>query len=208
MQQPGIDVEIGGDTYRVVAQRQGRLTRRLFGDKGIFASLEVFADLEQDASFDSLYELIGGRIYDVLAVFIPDFMPRWQFDGFASATAAEQGQYDEEADRSPTIPEITGALKAAITVNDLDWLGKLKDLVDPKLLRSRLNLAVARMGTGAPEAPESSPPSPSLPQANGESAPTSSGTSDPTPPTPPASASPLDDSESLRRATPGVGVPS
>lgn len=190
-----------------MAQRQGRLTRRLFGDKGIFASMEVFADLEQEASFDTLYDFLGGRVYDVLAVFIPDFMPRWQFDGFASATAAEQGQYDEEADRSPTIPEITGALKAAITVNDLNWLGRLKDLIDPKLLRSRLNLAVARMGTGAPDRAPSSAPSPSLPQAPGGSDPTSSGMSDPTPPTPSPSESPIPDSESLRTAIPGVGVP-
>lgn len=189
--QPGLDVTLGGESYIIVPQRQARLTRRLFGPEGVFNSFEELgSDLQSESSFDNIYALIGGRVYDVLAVFIPGFMPRWQFDGFGSPAAAEAKAYEEEADRSPTVPEIEEAIKAAIQVNGLTWLSKIKDFVDPTVIKNQVTLTVARMGTAAREAAQLSPPSPSSPPPSGPSAPTPSGTSAPTTPTPTTSGSP------------------
>lgn len=188
--QPGIDVSLGGTDFIVVPQRQARLTRRLFGAEGVFSSFDELATATgEEASFDSFYELIAGRVFDVLCVFIPHpdggdkpFMPRWQFDGYASQTAADQDQYDEEADRSPTVPEIQEALRAAVQVNGLSWLSKIKNFVDPTVVKNQVTLAVARMGTAAQEAAGTSPRSLNSPSASGESDPTTSGTSDQTTP--------------------------
>lgn len=193
---PGIDVKLGEHEFRVVAQRHSRLTRRLFGKEGVFSTVEQLTDaLELDATGTGLYELLtgtlGGKVYELLCVFIPGekpgepFMPRWEWDGYASQTAADADQYDEEASREPTIPEIKTALVAAMQVNDLDWLGKIKDLIDPKLLRNQVNLMLARAtdptATDQPEALDRGASSLSSPPLNGASDPTTSGTTPPTP---------------------------
>lgn len=193
-------MKLGERELRVVAQRHSRLTRRLFGKEGVFATVEQLTDaMELDATGAGLYELLtgtlGGKVYELLCVFIPGetsgqpFMPRWEWDGYASQTAADEDQYDEDASREPTIPEIKEALSAAMKVNDLDWLGKIKDLIDPKLLRNQVNLMLARatdqmadrMATDQPEAPDSGEGSQNSPQLNGASDLTSSGMTPPTP---------------------------
>lgn len=205
-QQPGIDVDLGLDatgnethSYRVVQQRHARLNRQLFGSEGIFSSVEELSevlDVESD-NLDGFVREIGGKAYELLRVFIPDLMPRWEWDGYASETAADAEQYDEDADRSPSIPQITSALNAAIQVNGLGWLTKIKELIDPKVLRNAVNLRLSRMALGAPEPASPSDSSQSLQPGSGGSDPTSSGTNGQTPPTLEPSASPSPDSPNL-----------
>lgn len=187
---PGETITLGGESFDVVPQRQARLTRRLFGDEGVFASLDDLATLNTDDGLDAVIMQLGGKIYDVLAVFIPDISPRWQFEGYASAQLAEEGRYDEEADRSPTVPEIKDALATAIRVNGLDWIGNLRQLVDPQVLRNQISLTMARMGTRARETRGLGAPSPKSQPQNGASDQTSSGPSEQTPEPQPASTGP------------------
>jgi hypothetical protein len=189
---PGESITLGDETYLVVPQRHTRLTRRLFSDGGVFASIQDLTTLNTEEGLDSIIGALGGKIYEVLEVFIPDLMPRWQFEGYASEQFAADGQYDEEADRAPTVPEIKNALVVAIRVNGLDWIGQLKQLVDPRVLKNQISLTMARMGSAARESRGLGEPSlSSLPQ-NGASEPTSSGTTEPTPEPQPASAGPSD----------------
>ena len=83
----------------------------------------------------------------------------------------DAGDYDPEADRSPTMPEIRGALTEASTVNGFDVLLHLKALVDPQLVRGWMTAQLAEAIL------ENSPSSPS---ANGTSDSTSSTTTAPT----------------------------
>lgn len=196
-QAPGIDIELGEHSYRVVPQRQARLLRRLFGPEGVFGSLDELTDeLTENTSFSSLYEMVGGRMYEVLKVFIPDLMPRWEFDGYGSQGHADQDEYNEDMDRSPTHPELLEALDAAIKVNGLTWLRRLQNFFDPNLLRAQINATLARAATEARGRISTSPTSPSSPPPSGESAPTNSGMRDPTPPSADILVSPSPGSES------------
>src|SRR3982751_2876901 len=91
-------VHLGDETYLVVAQRHAYLKRRL---AGVIDSLS--ASSAEDAG--GLMEVIGSRVYEVLKAFIPDFMPRWKFEGFATEQAYIAEEYDEQADRSPSYAE-------------------------------------------------------------------------------------------------------
>lgn len=196
MEVPGMDVELGARNakeYRVVAQPQARLTRKLFGEKGVLGSLEDLdlSGLEGDDAVTSFFNLIQGRVYEVLHVFIPDLMPEWEFNGYASQTAADEDQYDEEADNSPTHPQVLNAFKTAIQVNGLGWVKKLQNFFDIRQIQAETKLSLARLGTAMRDRLESGPTSQSSPQANGASDQTSSGESRPMSPlsSPPASSS-------------------
>lgn len=138
MAQPeGINVRLGPHEYRVQPQRHAYLKREM---RKFVDSLSALEDMEAD----QLLDIFTMKAYEVLSVFIPDLMERYEFQGFATREAFESGDYNEEYDRSPTIPEITVALNAAIDVNGLRFIGKVKDFFDPTLLRSQLNATVAR----------------------------------------------------------------
>lgn len=199
----GLPVELGLDAdgepthvYHVVQQRQARLLRKLFGEKGVISldDLSELFDADDDAEPDFAEILLGlgGKVHDVLSVFIPELMPRWEWDGFASETAAMEDQYDEDADRSPSVPQQQKAFETVIQVNGLRWLRRLKDVIDPKLIKAQVNAwaATAVKQMGNPTSAKPSDSSKSLPQANGASDPTSSGTTDPTPPQPSPSGGP------------------
>jgi hypothetical protein len=83
----------------------------------------------------------------------------------------DAGDYDEEADRSPTLPEIRTAFEVASKVNAFDVLKHIWGVFDPSLLRGIVNEQVAEA---------ISQTSPSSPSVNGTSASTSSGTTPPT----------------------------
>ena len=183
MEAPGITVALGGNEYRVIPQRQARLYRKLFSEKGVF-DLESLGELTAEADAASIYELASGRLYEVLHVFIPDLMPRWEFEGFASEQDAEQDNYMESADRSPTHPEVLAALQACVTVNGLKWVSKLKDFLDVRLIRATISQRLAQAVTAQQEAQSNGEGSLSLPPESGISDPTPSGTTEPTPPTP------------------------
>lgn len=189
MEQVGIAVELGQDeggnathTYQVVPQRQARVLRKLFDKGGVFSDPAELTDaLQSDVSFDGLYETVGGKLYEVLRVFIPDLMPRWEFDGYASEAAAAEGRYDEQADRSPTHPQVIEALRVSIEINGARWIRKLGKVLNPDLLRAQLNAELASRVSASRNQDGSSA---SLPPQNGESTPTSSGMSAPTPQSP------------------------
>ena len=178
----GIDIQLGEHEYRVQPQRHAYLKRELRG------FVEQLGDLgEIDA--DNLLDVGTDQFYSLLSVLIPDLMPKWEWDGFASPQAAEADNYERETDRSPTPPEIKGALQAAIHVNEFDWVGQLKNFIGPDLIRAQLRAVLAQRAAEAVNKRQqkmpSEPPSTSLPPQNGESAPMSSGTSNPTSPQPP-----------------------
>lgn len=119
---------------------------------------------------DDLIRSLGDGVYDVLAVFLPDLskrIPKHEFAGYASVSAQEAGEYDAEfARRTPTIPQIAGALDAAVEVNGREYFAKLFGFVDPKLVRA---VVTERMAGSL------SMRSASSPRTSGESAPMSSG---------------------------------
>ena len=173
----GIDVQLGEHEYRVQPQRHAYLKRELRG------FVEGLSDLG-DTSVDDLLDVGTDQFYALLKVLIPDLMPKWEWDGFGSPNAAERDEYEREADRSPTPPEIKGALQAAINVNEFDWVGQLKNFIGPDLIRAQIRAALAQRAAETArdrQTKMSSPLSPSSQPQNGESDPTSSGTSAPTP---------------------------
>lgn len=190
MESPGIDVELGEHEYRIVPQRQARLYRKLFGPKGVVQELQNMDSLfGEESSFDSFFSVISDRLYAVLLVFIPDLMPEWEFEGYGSPTAAENDEYDDEGDRSPTHPQVIEALQTAVQVNGIGWVKKLSGFFDPAMVRAALTTYIAQQVRAQAEtsATETGTESRSLPPTNGESRQTSSGTSDPTQSTPSAS---------------------
>lgn len=171
-------------TYELVPQRHARLERRLVGEHGVFSSLDDLAQLDEREGLDNIVNLLGGYLYDVLHVFIPDLMPRHEFNGFATAEAMDASDYNENADTSPTVPQIVAAFRVAIDVNGLRWVGKLKDFFDPRLVRAQLNAVMAKWAAEQRKRlaeTNGSPDSESLQPPSGESEPTTSGTSEPTP---------------------------
>lgn len=200
MEQAGLPVDLGLDdkgeatnVFHVVPQRHAKVLRRLMGKDGVFASFEEFASLagddESGTDLDKFLHAIGGKLYDTLLIFIPDLMPRWEFEGYGSEGHFERDEYVEELDRSPSSPQIQTAFETIIQVNGLKWVRKLSAFFDPKLLRAEANSALARFMAEQRSIPASgtektngSTTSPSLQPESGESGPTSSGTSATTPP--------------------------
>lgn len=219
MEQPELEVDLGLDldgnvthTYTVLQQRHARLIRRLVGKKGVFRSLDEFQELTNldtedggaEAAFERFLHAGEGKVYDVLHVFIPNLMPRYEFEGFASQTAYDEDQYDEDADRSPSVPQIRNAFTAAVEANGLEWLDKVRSFFDSGLLKAEVNMTLAKYAEQVREQmdqqvkkasdrsealPGSATEKPDLtngtgsqssPPPSGESAPTSSGTTGPT----------------------------
>jgi hypothetical protein len=94
----------------------------------------------------SILEWAGSSAYELLVALIPTVgkrMPEYEFFGFPSKEAYDNGNYDEEADDSPTIPEIANAFEVAIRVNKFDLLSVIKNIIDPKELRSPISKRIA-----------------------------------------------------------------
>jgi hypothetical protein len=181
-------VEIAGQGYDVVPQRIGRIRRKL----SLVAS--VFGEMGEGDT-ESAIESAGGQLHELFCVFVPDFMPEWQFEGYASASAAEEDIYDETGDRSPSVPELIDLLEAIYDVNGGTRLARLiKSVVSPQVLKGWVDSALTAARIQRSERLLSSPP------PSGESAPTSSTTSDPTsPPIPePSELGPSPDPEDSR----------
>lgn len=164
---------LGDEEYLVVAQRHARLRREL---GKLFQNLGDLGDLEIDSA-NSMLDLVGDKVYDLLAIFIPDLMPKYEFMGYATSEAMEADRYDEEADRSPTQPQIREAIERCLDVNGFDWIGKVKDFIGSDFLRAQLRVRLAEWATSTPTTSTSLPNSPST---NGGSAPTTTGPSEPT----------------------------
>ena len=98
---------------------------------------------------------LQGRSYELLCALIPVLekrVPEYEFRGYGSREAMDTGDYDPEQDRSPTMPEIRGALTEASRVNGFDVFVHLKALVDPKLARRWVTAQLAE--TDLPELAE------------------------------------------------------
>jgi hypothetical protein len=98
-------------------------------------------------------------------------IPEYEFRGYGSREAMDAGEYDEQADHSPTVPEIRAAFEVASAVNSFDIIRHVWAVVDPSLLRGVINAQVAEA---------ISQTSPSLPSENGASVSTSFGMTPPT----------------------------
>lgn len=185
MKPEGIDVRLGEHEYRVRPQRHAYLKREL---RKFLDSLSQLSDVEAS----DLLDVVTAKSYTVLKVFIPDLMDEYEFEGYASADAMKRDAYNEDDDRSPTPPEIKAALGAAMTVNDFDWLGQLKNFIGPDLIRAQIRSGMANWAAtqasqiGTETKTNSSKTSQSSPPQNGASVPESSGTTNPTSPTLPA----------------------
>lgn len=188
-QPTGIDVKLGEHEYRVRPQRHAYLKREI---RKFFSSLQELQDMDAE----NLLDVFTEKAYELLSVFIPDLMERWEFEGFASQDAMERDHYTEDDDRSPEPGQIREALSAAMRVNDLDWVGQLKNFIGTDLLKAQMRAAVAEWAaeqrkptmekealTVDPRKNSTTTPA-SLPPENGASTPESSGTRLPTSPEP------------------------
>lgn len=171
-------ITLGDHEYKVVAQPIGWLTSALSP-----ASLQEL--LQEQTGVEGLAQ-VPAQAYGVLRVFIPGLMPLHEFLGYRSQDALEANEYERDADRSPTGPQIIDAFKVASKANGGDVLRHLKAIVAPEMIQKFVTLQVAKMAEGAAEEESStipsatSEPSPNSPPTSGESVPTSSGATPPT----------------------------
>lgn len=176
------EIALGAHTYTVRPQKIGYLMHKL--GPNLQQALTVELD-DLNAA-----ELVGARTRDVLAVFIPDLMPTWEWLGYASEEAMHARAYDEEQDRSPEPLQVKAAFKAASNVNGGEVLGHLKALAGglaPELRDKIQAVLLAKWAEASNEETSTSASSPTSPPASGGSDQTSSGTS-PQTTTPQASA--------------------
>lgn len=161
-------ITLGEHEVDVLAQRHAYLENKLgkwFG---------TFVESSQGLDSGQLLNFLGGNVYEVLSTLIPTLpkrMPSWEFDGFGSAEAAANKDYDETLDKSPTVPEIIEAFEAAIEVNRFDIFKVLGKIVDPQMLRALINERIAAAVSNQSQ---------NSPLPSGESDQTNSGTTAPT----------------------------
>ena len=166
---PSAEVTLGDHTLPVYAQRHAYLANRL--GRFIDSLLEGMQEIDAAGLLNTLQE----QSYELLCVLIPNLekrCPEYEFRGFSSREALEAGDYDEHADKSPTLPEIREAFTVAARVNAFDVLAHLKGIIDPSLLRGVVNAQLAEAISGSPSLQNSR-------SANGTSDSTSSGTTPP-----------------------------
>jgi hypothetical protein len=163
------EVTLGEHTLPIYAQRHAYLMNR--AGRFVDEIVKRVADLDTSQILVALQE----SSYELLCVLIPNLekrVPEYEFRGFGSREAMDAGDYDEEADRSPTLPEIRTAFEVASRVNAFDVVKHIWGIFDPSLLRGIVNEQITEA---------ISKTSPSSPSVNGTSASTSSGTTPPTP---------------------------
>jgi hypothetical protein len=134
-------VTLGAHEVDVYAQRHAYLSNKL---SGFFQELTTMETDVNDAA--DVVTLLGDRTYDLLAVVLPQYAkrcPKYEFAGYASQEAYEHGDYVEEADRSPSFPEMVNAFEVAARINRFDVLKILGKVFDPNLLRAWVNEQVA-----------------------------------------------------------------
>lgn len=162
-------VTLGDHEVDVYPQRHAYLTNKL---AAFFRELvETDTDINDAAG---VVTLLGDRAYDLLGVVLPQYTkrcPLYEFRGYSSESAMEEGLYDERSDKSPSFPEMVGAFETAASVNRFDVFAVLGKVIDPKLLKTWINSKVAEAISTA---------SVSLPAAKDGAASTSSGPSSPT----------------------------
>lgn len=139
-----VHVQLGDHPYPVYAQRIGYLENKL----GRWLNRLMSSSLADDGA--AVVDLLGDNVYTVLKVFYPQLMPEHEFRGYSSQDAYERKEYEPEADRSPSVPELEAAFVAAFKANRFDLGKHLGKLVDPELIRATINARVARTVTSGP----------------------------------------------------------
>lgn len=175
-----VEIKLGDhDNIPVPEQRIGYLENKARKFITGLSGINLDAGDVDTASF--LAKLSREQAYELLCLIVPKVakrMPLYEFAGYASNDAMVAGDYDEDADRSPTFPEIVNAFETAVKVNRWDIFKSVVDTVkglfaraDPKVLGQMIDLALAE---GASKVSLSSQPT------NGVSVSTSSTTTPPT----------------------------
>lgn len=133
-------IKLGGHTYEVLPQPIGYLMNELGSD--LQGAIETEVEGVEGARD------VGSRTYEVLKVFIPDLMPRYEFLGFASEEALKQGRdaYDRSQDRSPKPPQVVEAFKAIKRANGGEVLDGLKAVLDQRLLQKATAMLISVAG--------------------------------------------------------------
>jgi hypothetical protein len=164
-------VRLGDKDVPVYPQRIGYILNKLNSIGGLLAEAAAGG---QEVTPHRIVMLAGDSIYDVMLIFVPMMskrLPVWEFNGFKDEASMESGEYDEEFDRSPEVPQLVEAIRASIRVNELGpLLNQLGGGDDPKSLP-----------TPSPETPDpsvTSTMSPSSSQPSMAGAPTMSGAPD------------------------------
>jgi hypothetical protein len=131
-----VHVTLGEHEYPCYAQRHAYLTNRLGKAMGVLSDPDLLGA-------SNFVATLGTGAYDLLAVFYPKIMPRFEFMGFPTAEAFEAGEYDEVYDHSPTVSQIRTALETALKVNGLDLVKHLGKVIDLDLLQAYVNKTMA-----------------------------------------------------------------
>lgn len=128
-------VTLGEHTYPVYAQRHAYLSNRLG------KTVAQLQDMEQmdTSGVEGVVSSLGEQAYDFLKVFIPKLMPKYEFAGYPTEEAHIARDYQEEYDKSPTIPEITVAFEVALKANRLDSLKSLGKLLNMDLIKAYIS---------------------------------------------------------------------
>lgn len=134
-------VVLGEHSYPIYAQRHAYLANRLG------RAVAKLQDMEgMDAgSLESAVSSLGEQAYDFLQVFVPKLMPKYEWAGYPTQESYEARDYQEEYDRSPTIPEITFAFETALKANRLDSLKSLGKLVNLDLIRAYISAGMVNL---------------------------------------------------------------
>lgn len=189
------EVELGEHKYTAVAQRHAYLERKLGPELGEAMKL---------AGGDAATLVASGSegYHRLLAIFIPELMPLFEWRGFPSQTAYDQtklwqesggkegeDQYNEALDKSPDIDQMVDAMQAVAEVNRIDLLGKVKELAGPdffssdlwRALKARVEIegikVLTALPAGDPDSESLQPPSGGPPPSNGGTTPPTSASS-------------------------------
>lgn len=136
-----VTVTLGEHSYPVYAQRHAYLGNRL--GKAV-SKLQDMEGMDTN-SLESAVSSLGDQAYDFLQVFIPKLMPKYEWAGYPTQEAYDARDYNEEYDRSPTIPEITFAFESALKANRLDSLKSLGKLVNLDLVRAYISAGMVNL---------------------------------------------------------------
>lgn len=165
----------------VYEQRQGKLLNRIGRFYDAIGALVNSEDGGVDGA--AVVNALGPKLYEALCVFIPNLaqrMPEYEFWGYGSAEAYKVGReaYDENLDRSPSLPQLWLAFEVAFEVNGgPKFVGILKSVVDPKVMRAEVSALLSegadrlreRLSEASPNSlttptessrPDSTPPKP------------------------------------------------
>lgn len=121
-------ITLGNHDYLVAPQRIGWLRSRF----GVALQGLDTSELSQSNVMDFLLQ----RAHGVLQVFIPDLMPIYEFNGFATREAMVEDNYDPEYDKSPSATQVKEALLRCAELNEMDLLKHLGKLIGPDLIQT------------------------------------------------------------------------